>query len=144
MGRQGHFRTGGRQRSRYRALGLGPLPVLITVSDRLVHLMLHGPMVYAEPWLVRDDRSAVVRDGRVGGQAGAEDLDAAEGISWGRSAPADQVTGLSFVGEPLSEPVAALAAFHVGRELCCALARPGTLVPGGDAGVPVQVDQLGD
>ena len=31
-----------------RALGLDPLQVLITVSDRLVHLMLHDPMVYAE------------------------------------------------------------------------------------------------
>jgi hypothetical protein len=30
-----------------RALGLDPLQVLITVSDRLVHLMLHAPMVYA-------------------------------------------------------------------------------------------------
>jgi hypothetical protein len=27
-----------------RALGLDPLQVLITVSDRLVHLMLHDPM----------------------------------------------------------------------------------------------------
>jgi hypothetical protein len=33
-----------------RALGLDPLQVLITVSDRLVHLMLHDPMVYAERW----------------------------------------------------------------------------------------------